>query len=326
MKKNQKKLPFRLGVSLYSFNIDYYTYKKTLEDCMAAVGSLGSGMGLEIVFQQMDKNYPDLSPEFECRVKNAFDKYELVPSCFSGYPDPGLFRNDDDQLDYLVRQIRAGKQLGFKLVRILPRWRTIMVEKLLTYAEKYDVVLLAEVHCPWTMETISPFIEFLDKLNSPYFGIFPDCGTMCRAPSEVYVKRFRDQGVPQNAIDLIQEMWHKKATEAEIGKAVSKIASGGIIDLAVRESMEYFGHGEPKALLPIMKHIKHVHGKFFYVNDDGEENAVRIPEITTVLLKGGYSGFISSEYEGHHWFAEYDALEQIRRHHALIRRSCFEAQ
>ena len=68
------KLPFRLGVTLYSFNIEFYTYKRTFEDLIEKVTSLGPDQGIEVVAPQMDRGYPSLSPEFEHRFKNAPSK------------------------------------------------------------------------------------------------------------------------------------------------------------------------------------------------------------------------------------------------------------
>lgn len=117
-----------------------------------------------------------------------------------------------------------------------------------------------------------------------------------------------------------------KKTEKEIREAVGEVTRvEGLVDLMVRESMEYFAHGEPEDLLPYMKYMKHVHGKFFYVDDNGEENAVRVPEIVSVLKKGGYTGWVSAEYEGHHWFAKNDAHEQLGRYFDLIRKCYNEA-
>lgn len=318
-----KDLPFNLGATLYSFNREYYTYEKTFEDCMADMASLGAGTGVELVLQQFERHYPDLSPEFERRFKNAIEKYELVPTVFGGYDDAAYFPNIDDQVDFLVRQIKAAHTLGFHTARLLQPRRLELTEKLLPYAEKYDMVLCTEIHCPNTIENerIQEMIEQFDKLDSPYIGFFPDCGTMCREPSDVYFERFRSLGVAEETMQLAVKMWKEKAPISDIIAAVNAIDKSGLANLAAHELGEYFGHGEPEALRSCMRYVKHVHAKFFHVDENGEENAVRLPEVIKVLKEEGYTGSISAEYEGHHWFAPYTAIDQINRVHELIRRS-----
>jgi hypothetical protein len=69
----------------------------------------------------------------------------------------------------------------------------------------------------------------------------------------------------------------------------------------------------------LIQHVFHVHGKFFHIAENLNENAVRYPEIVKALHEADYKGYVSTEYEGHHWNADLDAFEQIQRHHQLIR-------
>ena len=42
-----------------------------------------------------------------------------------------------------------------------------------------------------------------------------------------------------------------------------------------------------------------------------------------MLVEGGYSGYINSEYEGQRWIQdvfEDDSVEQVRRHHVMLKR------
>jgi hypothetical protein len=44
-----------------------------------------------------------------------------------------------------------------------------------------------------------------------------------------------------------------------------------------------------------------VHGKFFGIDENGEEPSVPVRDLVRQLVENGYSGAISSEYEGWHW-------------------------
>ena len=46
---------------------------------------------------------------------------------------------------------------------------------------------------------------------------------------------------------------------------------------------------------------QHVHGKFFGIDENGEEPSVPVRDLVRLLVENGYNGAISSEYEGWHW-------------------------
>ncbi|GHF35007.1 sugar phosphate isomerase/epimerase [Amycolatopsis bartoniae] len=304
----------KLGVTLYSFNADYYTYRYSFDDCMAAVGSLGPGQGVEVVGPQMIRGFPDLSPEFEARFNRLVERHDLRPSAYGAYVDgsrlKGQYAPRDEQIDYLARQIRAAARLGFKVIRM--PLSNVVLEDMLPYAERYDVKMGMEIHAPMTVETLEPVIEQVKRADSPYLGFTPDCGTMCHSPATVYARRFREQGVPDKIVDHVLARWQDRVSSRVIAEEVAELGGGKLGEVMAIESGIYFGHGEPEALKEILPHIVHVHGKFFGIDDSGTDSAVRFPEIISILVAGGYDGFISCEYEGHHWDRDLDALEQIR--------------
>ena len=57
------KEPLKLGVTMYSFNKEYYDYTYSIDDILRMIGSLGEGTGLEIVTPMFDRSYPYLSLE-----------------------------------------------------------------------------------------------------------------------------------------------------------------------------------------------------------------------------------------------------------------------
>jgi sugar phosphate isomerase/epimerase len=305
----------KLGVTLYSFNVEYYTYQYTLEDCMAAVGSLGPGQGVEIVGPQMIRGYPDLPAEFEQRFNRAIEKYDLRPTAYGAYGDAqrisGRWPSDAEQLDYVRRQIRAASRLGFPVIRVQPNEE--IFTSLVSYAEKYDVKMAIEIHAPMAIETMEPIIQRVESVNSPYLGFAPDCGPFCHSIADVAIERFLKLGVPSEVVDLIVRRWREQVPGTEVAEEVRAMGGGGDYgNLLVTESNIYFGHSEPASLHRIMPLISHVHGKFFNVNSDGEDSAVRFPEVVEALQKGGYDGYISCEYEGHHWNRDRRAIDQIR--------------
>lgn len=304
----------RLGVTLYSFNAEFHSNKYSFEDCMALVGSLGAGQGVELVGPQMIRGFPQLSPEFEHRFKHAVERHDLRPTAYGGYGDAqrisGRWATPDEQARYLQQQVRAAARLGFPVIRL--QSSEAVLTDLVPYAEQHGVKIGLEIHSPHRIEDLGPLIERVEQIDSPYLGFIPDCGAFCHSCAGVYVQRFLELGVSQQIVDAILGLWEERATEDAMHAAVDRLGGDHYAHLMALEANIYFGHSEPQALRAIMPRIVHLHGKFFDITDDGKDSAVRFPEVLEALIDGGYDGYISCEYEGHHWYPERDALGQIK--------------
>jgi hypothetical protein len=63
----------------------------------------------------------------------------------------------------------------------------------------------------------------------------------------------------------------------------------------------------------------HVHGKFYGVDASGEDNSIDYAALLPVFIRGGYRGYISSEWEGHH-VNDDNGFEMVAGHHAMERK------
>jgi sugar phosphate isomerase/epimerase len=311
----------KLGVTLYSFNAEYYSYQYSFEDCMALVASLGPGQGVEIVGPQMIRGFPQLPEEFERRFRTAVERHGLQPTAYGAYGDgqrvTGRWLTRDEQLDYLELQLRAAATLGFQVVRVQPS--EAILTDLVPLAERLGVRMGIEIHAPASIEGIGDLIERVDRIDSAALGFIPDCGTFCHSCAQVYIDRFLELGVPERIVSEITAAWHARTPEQELRGRVDELGGDELAQLMVTEAIVYFGHSDPRAMLPLMPRIIHVHGKFYDISADGSDSAVRFPEVVQVLSEGGYDGFISCEYEGHHWYRGRNALEQITTLQSFIR-------
>jgi len=313
----------KLGVTLYSFNQDFYTYQASFEECLARVGSLGPGQGVEVVAPQMMRGYPSIAEESQQIFLRAADRYGMVPTCLAGYSDPtiitGRDMNDEEQFEYLAVQVQAAKRMGFAVLRI-GACETVFT-RLVSYAERMGVKLGIEIHSPRTIELIGDIVERVEQVDSEYLGFVPDWGCFCHSVADVFVNRQLRLGVPRPIADRIVELWDERVAQPEMEAEVEAMGGDEIAQNMVMESQVYFAHGEPAELRRIMPRIVHTHGKFFHA-DEGGTQAIRLGEVVAELRDGGYSGWISCEYEGHRWVEpdKLDALGQIKAIQNLIRR------
>jgi sugar phosphate isomerase/epimerase len=314
----------KLGVTLYSFNTDFFLYRRSFEDCLAAVGSIGPGQGIEIVAPQMMRGFPDVSEESQQTFLKAVDEHGLVPTCYGGYSDPGITTGRDmtheEQTEYLKAQLNAAKRLGFPIVRVAPC--EPVFTNLVPYAEKLGVKMGIEIHAPRVISRIGDTIERVEKVDSAHLGWVPDWGIFCHSVPDVYLQRFRQLGVSQEIADRVVALWEEQADESTMHAEVAAMGGGHLEATMVAESQVYFGHSKPEELRRLMPYVMHTHGKFFYVDDEGVGQGARAPEVIAELRDGGYTGWISAEWEGHRWTDpdQVDALDQVKRQQALIRR------
>ena len=93
------------------------------------------------------------------------------------------------------------------------------------------------------------------------------------------------------------------------------------IDIAVAELSRHNTMVNPISLLQHMDRIVHIHGKFYEMLADCTEYSIPYQDIIEVLKKGGYDGYISSEYEGNRHIQdiyEVDSVEQVSRHQQMM--------
>ena len=81
-----------------------------------------------------------------------------------------------------------------------------------------------------------------------------------------------------------------------------------------------FGRAPVEQLALLLPYTKHIHGKFYGVDDSGIEPSIPYPEILALLEREGYAGTISAEWEGHAFSGEPMGFEQVAAWRAMCDR------
>jgi sugar phosphate isomerase/epimerase len=322
------------GVTLYSFTRDFHSGRLTLDDLFAKAAELDLGPGLEIIGFQSIRNFPNVTDEFERHFKGLVDRYGFELSCLDCNADRAVrsdrLLTEDELYEYLAAQLRAAHRLGFPTARMQWAAPLSVMERLVPLAEQLDVRMGVEIHAPETVS--SPWVleqrEWHAKHQSPYLGFVADFGSTTTGISPSMLEVYSAQGLSDELLQAVSDRWHEldgRQFEAhdEIGAFVGlAMSKGAAFDQAINIavfSVGIHGHGDPRMWLEIMDQLVHVHAKFFHVTDDGIEPAVPVAETIRVLVEGGYTGYISSEYEGWHWDIASDAFEMVQREQRIIR-------
>src|SRR3954452_8529399 len=324
----------KLGLTLYSLTSEWAAGRYDLAGLLDAVDTAGIGPGIEIVASQTIRPSPHVPDEFVRKWRDAFDRHGFVPSSFGANLDMGRRRErdmtPDEEYDFTVAQFRSARALGFPLVRIQSA-QPELIRRLMPVAEELDLTLGWEIHAPIGPNSpkVMAIRELYDEIDSPRLGFVADFSSTMHAMAPTTLRKLAAMGGLTAAdLDRLQQIW---ATDADInaqhGELVDYLRSRDIAPESLgsfaRLAFNMHGHVDPAEWADIMPLIKHVHAKFYDIDEHGDEPAIDYPAIVREFVDAGWSGFFSSEWEGHAFadLDEADPVDLVRKQHDLIRRS-----
>lgn len=319
----------RLGTTLYSLTNEYHSRRYSLHDLIEKVSELGIGPGLEVVGFQSFRNFPHVTDQEAERFLAVVRECGLTLSCLGINADRWISRTREmsvtESVEYHRLQLEAAAKLHFPLVRYQYAAGPEVIEQLIPHAERLNVKLALEIHAPHHVEhpEIIAFRELYDRVRSPLLGFIPDFGASARAVPSIYLKYFENQGISPEIIQCGLDVWAEEGDQfARRAKFLALSPRynwnpSWVTDVSMIFNL--FSRQPARSWLQIMPQVFHVHGKFYFVDDEGIDAAIPYEQLLPVLAQGGYRGYISSEWEGHQ-VTDLDGFTQLSRHHALERR------
>jgi sugar phosphate isomerase/epimerase len=326
------------GVTLYSFTRAFHGRQYDLESLIRKVAEDGYGPGLEVIGFSSFRGFPDLEDSFAGWFRELVGEVGLVPTSLAINADIGIHRDrlltQDELIEYMRRQIEAAARLGFPIARVQISLTPDSMEALVPVAERYGVTLALEVHADQyaSHPRILALRDRYDKVGSPRLGFTADWGATVSGFAPSALEAYRRRGASAELLAAVVAMWNRfheqgpPANQAEHGERfgafIGLAGQYGRPDLGIDFAINgtgLFGPAPVDDWLEIMPWIRHVHGKFFGIDENGEEPSVPVRELIGLLVRNGYSGAISSEYEGWHWNYWQDPFEIIRGEQAVQR-------
>ena len=339
------------SVSLYSYQDEYYLGKLDLEGCLRETAATGA-TGVELLAEQMIKKFP-LPIETQSFRDQWFDwmkKYNLTPSCYDAFLENHLYDNRTltlrEQIKMMERDLRMASLLGFPVIRTLVSTPMDVIEGSLPYAEEVGVKIGIEVHAPFSLNSgwADGYMEMINRTGTKHFGFIPDMGIFCKNIPDVVRDKARRHGAKEECIKIVDDAYANRVAKGftkikydlNLGKAnmeyrmangmgemmdAVKAAGGGPADLEYAGSSFTYSWSDPQDIIDNIDYIFHTHAKFYNVHEDLQETAVALPEVIEAFKKAGYTGFLSSEYEGGEHLRmdlDVDSIEQVRRHQAAM--------
>jgi sugar phosphate isomerase/epimerase len=315
------------AVSIYSYQEEYFLRKMSLEDCIAATAKTGA-TGIEILGEQSIVGFPKLTDAFVDQWFGWMDKYKVTPVAHDMFMDytkkKGHYYTENEAVESFKKDIRFAHKLGFKVIRVIVNTTPQIMEKVIPFAEDHDIKLGIEVHAPWHINSawMAKHWEVMEKTGTKHYGFIPDMGGFTQRLPRVQVDRLIRQGADPEIAEYVCKQ-HEKGVMAEYTIYEVSRMSNKRIDMAVAELSRHNTYVNPLSLVPHIDRIVHIHGKFLEMLEDYTEYSIPYKEVIDVLKKGGYDGYIASEYEGNRHIQdvyEVDSVEQVRRHQEMLRR------
>ena len=184
----------KLGVSLYSYQDNYYFHRYDLEGCIAAAAGAGAE-GIEVFSDSMIPEWPYVSDAFIDKWNAWMDRYDVNPVVLDHFSDRQMWHDkeltDDEMFERGVMYIKLAKRLGCKAIRVLHEEHTSehplncrltdygIIERLLPIAAENEIMMSLEVH---TRDGVGAdyqqkYIELAEKTGMPYVGLQADFST-----------------------------------------------------------------------------------------------------------------------------------------------------
>src|SRR6266403_182338 len=315
------------GVSLYSYQEEYFLRKLTLEQCIAEAAAIGA-FGIETLAEQMMPGFPRLSDAFYEQWHQWMARYNARPVCHDMFLDTkrykGRLLSEQECIDSIVRDLKHAARLGCKVMRMLVFVSPELLEKCLPYAEQYDVKMGIEVHAPWHFDHpwIMRHVEMIQRTGTRHAGFVPDMGIFTKRLPRVLRDRALRNGATPKILDYVSQAY-ENGVLSEYIVAETRNMGGNAVDMGYAEASRHNVYSQPKRLLEFMPSIFHIHAKFYEMLEDGTEYSIPYDKIVPVLIQGGFDGYLSSEDEGNRHIQDafpVDSIEQVRRQHAMFRR------
>jgi sugar phosphate isomerase/epimerase len=289
----------KYGVSLYSYTGEYGV-TMTLDDCVEDVADMGA-TGLEILGEAHVQDYPDPSPQWVDAWFARLERYGLEPTCMGSWVDTRRFGSRPMTVDeatwQLETDIRLASRLGFRFLRPKlgvvtsdlepdPVW-VESTERVLDLAAEKGIVICPEIHWPTVIKSkvVDDYLAFIERTGTENFGLLMDTG-----------------------------VFQKSGHHRQEGTFTIRLGTGEgappfpVVPVVPVSDLE-----------DVLDHVVHIQAKFYEIDDDLRDSYIPWDEIVPLLERRGWTGYLSSEYEGN--IGAGRASDQIRRQHALMRLS-----
>ena len=315
------------GVSLYSFQEEYFLHQASLEDLIARSAEMGA-LGIETIAEQMMPGFPNIPDDFYRMWQGWMEKYGTHATAHDMFADTKLHKNrlltTQEMVDEFRFDITHIRRLGGNVIRVLVITPIEVIAAVAPFAIENGVKLLLEVHSPFDFEHphIQAVLELGRQFGPEWVGLMPDMGIFVERLPRVITERAMRDGAQPELVDRIAQAYAAGETGPALVEEIERRGGTPRAVFLARQAAHYISR-DPRQMLEYMPFIHHIHGKFYEMTAEGVEPSIPYDRIVAVLVEGGFDGHISSEYEGNRHIQDafaVDSFTQVRRHQDMLKR------
>ena len=340
-------MAIKRGVSFYSYQQAQFFKQMDFHDMCRELRENLHCDGVEVIDEATIPHFPFPTREFLADWFNTLARYELNPVAYDGGLDTLRFRDHvmthPEAAEFIKLNLQIAHDMGFKHIRTMTGLPTDVIAAALPTAEKLDVKIAWEIHSPIPIRpdpsikglfcespgtAVADTVEFIEKTGTKHVGFVPDMGIFCKGPYldsiEYVIRHIKDEGLKAGMEQLLAETPLPQFTDAALKEFGDKLT-----DMQKRR-ISWKTVADPKDLELIMPYICSFHGKvhnMIEVEPGVYDDPVTMnKEVIDLLKKHNWDGYFDTEYEGQRSYQdrgmEYlaDEVEQVRRHHQMLRR------
>jgi sugar phosphate isomerase/epimerase len=345
MKTNHQ---IKLGVSLYSYQDNYYFHKHDLEGCIAAAAGAGAE-GIEVFPEAMMPEWPYVSDAFIDQWNGWMERYDVEPVTLDHFSDRRMWKNknlsDDELFERSIWYIKLARRLGCKAIRVMhddhigqnflrrdyKLTDITIIERLLPVAARYNIMMALECHSPTAVDDPiqQKYIDLAERSGLPFLGLQVDFSSYEYCISTADVGMYTRRGAHPEILNFVRNKqreayfaggeFHYAQIEDQVKKLGPNEQDYAALEWVRRHTKVY----SLEKLKEYASKVVYMHGKFYDIDSDGQVDNIDYPKVMKALQDGGYKGYICSEFEGNRRMNDagwVDEIEYVRKHQVLMRK------
>lgn len=322
-----------LGTTLYSMTNEWLSGRYDLGGLIDEVGRRKLGPGVEVIGFQSLRGFPaNVSSGTKRELREAIERNGLTPTSLASNADVALkkggWMSTDQSVEYMRPQIELAAELGFPVVRTQIGLTPEVIEALEPIAARHKVHLGMEIHAPEGPNTVKVMRtrELYERIDSEWLGFIPDFSSCMRAIPPGMLRKLRQFGLSDDGAVLLVESWEGEGAPFQrYGAFAAQARAMGEPDLPINKALlifTMFGRENPKDWADLLPQVRHIHGKFYDVDQDLLSPSIDYETLMRIFGGSKQNFTMSTEWEGHAYLdiEDQDAFDIVEAHHAMCRK------
>lgn len=315
-----------LAASAFNWTPDVIRAERAAPEIAVRIVTEGIAPVIELEPGQLWRSFPDSADDEVDALRRDLDAaggtVSIVGASLDDWLGPGLRRDEEERLAFLLPQLHAARRVGASGVRLpIGQAGEALLRRLLPTLHELDLVLYEEIQGQQTPDspTTAAAIEVIARLDEPRVRLLVDISMLMPALPTTYLGQLARADLPQDLLTRLAADWRDPATT---GAVVELLRSGAVppaIHTLYMNLLVRFGRSRATDLRDVLPIVGAFHLKFWDLDDADGRVSTPIRDLGAMLAGSDFAGTLCSEWGGHEWLADADAADMTRRHLTLAR-------